>query len=122
MSNRLSVADLQVVYLTEGVEGVSALIDGNHRLATLKKAESQLCARGVDTAPLMALIKNLSPEAGKKGKTPLLSGSRSFTVQQNAKTGSHFVVVPVEALRLEKGRKVKVTVDFERLVVTAIAE
>lgn len=113
---RISSADVQIAYLSKGMDGVLSLVEGHNRSrALIRQAFTSLQSRGADVSELESWIgKNIR----FRSRGPLV-GRRTYKVQQNG--NRPFVLIPLQQINVAKGDNVWVNFSNEEIVIQPVS-
>lgn len=117
---RLSYKDLQIAYLSDGVNAVEKLLkDGKASRGAVRKALDALRQQGAAAATLDDFVKTHIGQGRRGRSAPLVGTDRTYRAQK-LNTGSPFLRLPLEALGVKKGGLVTVRFERDRIVVTKV--
>lgn len=117
---RLSYKDLQIAYLSDGVNAVDKLMkEGKVSKGAVRKALDALRQQGAAAANLDDFVKTHIGEGRRGRSAPLVGSDRTYRAQK-LNTGSPFLRLPLEALGVKKGGLVTVRFERDRIVVTKV--
>ncbi len=117
---RLSYKDLQIAYLSDGVNAVEKLLkDGKVSRGAVRKALDALRQQGAAAATLDDFVKTHIGQGRRGRSAPLVGTDRTYRAQK-LNTGSPFLRLPLEALGVKKGGLVTVRFERDRIVVTKV--
>lgn len=108
--------DVQIAYL---MKGASVLGDLEASRNVMLSALEELRASDAPVEEFEAWLNEQGLQRKSRGRTAASAGDRRVYSAQQIKTGGPFLRLPVEALGVEKGGRVHVAFDKDRLVVTA---
>ena len=117
---RLSYKDIQIAYLSDGVNAVEKLLkDGKASRGAVRKALDALRQQGAAAATLDDFVKTHIGQGRRGRSAPLVGTDRTYRAQK-LNTGSPFLLLPLEALGVKKGGLVTVRFERDRIVVTKV--
>jgi hypothetical protein len=117
---RLSYKDLQIAYLSDGVNAVEKLLkDGKASRGAVRKALDALRQQGAAAATLDDFVKTHIGQGRRGRSAPLVGTDRTYRAQK-LNPGSPFLRLPLEALGVKKGGLVTVRFERDRIVVTKV--
>lgn len=115
----VSYKDVQITYLTQGVDGVAGIWkSGNASKPTIRRAVKRLQESGQDTADLERWVAENIGAVGRGRSAPKPGETRSYKAQQ-IKTGGPFLRLPLDSLGITKGKVVRVRFEEERIIVSS---
>lgn len=111
---RVSSADVQIAYLSKGMDAVTEMLDGHKRApALIKHAYESLIERGADVGQFEAWIaKNMSFRSR--------NGGRTYRVQQ-AGNNRPFVLIPLTSINVKKGENIWVNFSDGQITIQPVA-
>ena len=117
----VSFKDIQIAYLIEGVDGVKRLTSERRNVAPLlRRAERELRSAGRKTETLSKYItENFG--TGTRGRSVPVQGQERIYRAQKLNMGGAFLRLPLGPLGTEKGGRVKVKFEENKIIVQNIA-
>jgi hypothetical protein len=118
--------DLTIKYMMLGIDALTPILnESNDPVGALDKVISTLVDNDQDTAELVKLrdfygeMRNI----GQPGRQPVKVGDhRDYSVQQQGDEGDLFVRVPLITMPVNRGEKVRVTFEENRIVISLLGE
>lgn len=113
----LSYKDIQIIYLSHGIEAISKIHKtGEVSALAFQHAFDQLKATGKAIVPFRKwIIKNLP--AKRRGKKPPLSGLERIYRAQKIRNNTPFLRLPLDCLQIKKGQRISVVFEDNRIIV-----
>ena len=116
----MSYKDLQIAYLSHGVNAVEQLLaEGTTTKAAVRRALQAFQDAGSPVATLAEFVKTHLGQARRGRAAPLVGAERSYRAQKLS-SGSTFLRLPLEALGVTKGGVVTVRFERDRIIVSKV--
>jgi hypothetical protein len=114
----VSVKDVQIAFLLDGISGVDKLLANRKTAGNLvRRALKDLQGQGKNVGVLEAYANEKHPMQGRGRAMPTSGEERKYRAQQVGSTGV-FLRLPLTPIGIKKGGLVKVRFESDRLVIT----